>query len=171
MSEVENSYEHGNYKSETEERGFQPPPPGVKVLAGHSSSELKPSGPGRSWVVYPYPYDYMFLTGQYPEGTITHYSSSFEHGRDHWEDNHYIRDYIPANPETFPADFQPPRHIKQPSQPVQNIGSTSYGQSGAATRPNQPYGGIGLGYYLPPGRVEQPHQGSPADVYGRRKVL
>ncbi|XP_044024714.1 uncharacterized protein LOC122862907 isoform X2 [Siniperca chuatsi] len=123
MSHLEKNYEHGNYESETEELGFQPPPPGVQVAAGYAStSQLQPSGLGAIWVEYPY--DYMFLTGQYPPGTVSHFSSSFEQGRDHWQDTHYKRDYYPAYPSTqqvltLPADSQVPQSVKQPSYPAQ----------------------------------------------------
>ncbi|KAI3364519.1 hypothetical protein L3Q82_011299 [Scortum barcoo] len=59
----------------------------LKFWMDKTPSELQPSGPGRSWTEYPYPnpFDYMFLAGQYPQGT--HYSSSFELGKDHWQES------------------------------------------------------------------------------------
>ncbi|XP_067427709.1 uncharacterized protein [Thunnus thynnus] len=124
LSHMENIYEHGNFESETEDTGFQPPPPGVQVSAEQGfTSEPQPSGLGRGLVGYPH-YDYMFLTGQYPPGTVTHYSSSFEQGRDHWQDAHYIRYHYPSSPSTqqvkiFPTEPAAPQVMKQPSQPTQ----------------------------------------------------
>ncbi|GLD59615.1 uncharacterized protein AKAME5_001160200 [Lates japonicus] len=161
LSHAENLYEHGDYFRETEEQGFQPPPPVVHAVGGptvgrHASPGL-PSDQGH-YNPYPY-YDYRLLTGQYPPGTYTHFSSSFEQGRDYWEDSHYLRYHYPANPVTqeveIPADVQAP----QPSQPVkQPVGSTS---RGAVTRRNQPHSSVGLsGSYAPAGRfnlgTEQP---------------
>ncbi|XP_040920646.1 uncharacterized protein LOC121199774 isoform X3 [Toxotes jaculatrix] len=59
----------------------------------------------------------------YPPGTVTHLSSSFEQGGDYWQDTHYIRDYFPAYPDTqvvenFPTEFAAPPSVKQASQPV-----------------------------------------------------
>ncbi|KAK0154123.1 hypothetical protein N1851_003787 [Merluccius polli] len=50
----------------------------------------------------------MFLKGRYPPGTYTHFSSSFEPGRDDWQETHYLRYDYPASPEeeevqTFPS--------------------------------------------------------------------
>ncbi|XP_073349519.1 uncharacterized protein [Pagrus major] len=135
--------EFGNSESETEEQGFQPPPPGAQALRRQDApSNVQPSGLDSSLVqsLYPHPTDYLFLTGQYPPGTVTHSSSSFEQGADNYQDTHYVRYYYPASPS-----------IQQPSQPVrQSIGSTSYDQSGTVPRYNQPYGAAG-GYNQPYG--------------------
>lgn len=174
LSQFEKVYEHGDSDSETEEKGLQPPPPGVQPLNEASTIELKQFGPRRIWVNYPY--DYMFLTGQYPPGTVTHSSHDYEQGNDYWQDAHYIRDYFPAYPSTGQVETRPaeaPQHVKQPSQPVkQSIGSTSYGQSGAATGHDQPSGAVGpQGSYTQAGAFEQPRQYSPAGGYGLHKVL
>ncbi|KAK0137488.1 hypothetical protein N1851_026312 [Merluccius polli] len=103
---VENTMEDGGYESETQERG--PPPPSHP----YADFVARPpnSMPGGSFG-YVYPYDWGFITGQYPVGTYTHSSSSVERGSDYWQDNHYIRYDYPASPEeegggqvkTFPS--------------------------------------------------------------------
>ncbi|XP_019125402.2 uncharacterized protein LOC104926961 [Larimichthys crocea] len=139
LSSYENRFEHGNYESETEEQGFQPAPPEVEVSKGrYSTSERRPLYPGRRrGHVFPY-YDYMFLTGQYPQGTITHSSSSFEQGTDHWQDAHYIRYHYPASP----GIPQVKTSVQQPSQPVKQSIDSNYG-SGGAPEQNQPSGAVG----------------------------
>ncbi|KAM7395733.1 hypothetical protein PAMA_007148 [Pampus argenteus] len=162
LSHTENSYEHGNYESETEDQNSSPS--GFQVPARRGFiSEPQPLGPGRglAW----YPYDYMFLTGQYPPGTISHYSSSFEHGRDGYEDAHYIRDYIPYRPSTqqantFPSQLEYPQSVKQPSQLAMG-----YGQGGE-TGQAQPYRRVGhQGPVSHPGHLPQPHLNRPGGGY------
>lgn len=154
LSHAENLYEYGDYLREMEDQGFQSPLPVVHAEGGpavglHASPGLLPPDPGR-YNPYPY-YDYRLLTGQYPPGTYTHFSGSFEQGRNYWEDSHYLRYDYPANPITqeveIPADVQAP----QPSQPVKRpVGSTS---RGTVTGQNQPHGSVGLsGSYAPASR-------------------
>ena len=95
--------EDGGFESETQERGL-PSHPSADFVARPLNSM-----PGGS-VGYIYPYDWLFLTGQYPIGTYTHSSSSDERGRDYWQENHYIGYDYPASPEeeggqvqTFPS--------------------------------------------------------------------
>lgn len=169
LSQVEEVFEHGNYESEREEQSLQAAPPVAQTLTGRiSTSESAPPGLSRSWLGYPY--DYMFLTGQYPPGTVTHYSESSEQGEDHWQDDVYTRAYLPASTwevETSPADFAAPQHVTQPMHPVkQSTGSTSYGQSGVAVSYDWQSGAAGLqGPYS-----EQPHWLNPAGGYGPSKV-
>ncbi|XP_071313719.1 mucin-1-like [Trachinotus anak] len=138
LSHFEESYEHGDFQRETEEQGFLPPPPPPPFPVHESSGESYTSpprpvpGPGGRWGFYPY-YDYMFLTGQYPPGTVTHASSSFEQGADHWQDAHYVRDYFPqtpgpVEPEAFSGDLAAPQRFQEPQPPVK----TGYGQGGSA---------------------------------------
>ncbi|XP_023118482.1 calcium-binding protein P-like [Amphiprion ocellaris] len=113
LSHVEKTYEHGNSDSETEDQGSPRfpggpvpfPLPGPFPLPDGSAPSvsglyLPPGGPGFGFPWYPY-YDYQFLTGQYPPGTVSHFSTSYEQGRDHYHDNHYIRDLpiIPGHPQ------------------------------------------------------------------------
>ncbi|KAL7396080.1 hypothetical protein ABVT39_028245 [Epinephelus coioides] len=155
LSHFEESFEHGNSERETEEQGWMPPPPPLPFAASEESagagfiSQPQPdsgfiSQPqpepnmGGSWFPYPY-YDYMFLTGQYPPGTVTHTSSSFEQGRDHWQDAHYERYYQPQNPapaeqtETF-TDLAAPLTIVK--RPVKTPVMAGYRQGGARTAPS-----------------------------------
>ncbi|KAM8726240.1 uncharacterized protein AB9X84_002757 [Acanthopagrus schlegelii] len=136
--------EYGDSEYETEEQGFLPAPPlppGAPALSGEVSS-----GPdtrlAQPYYPHPYPYDYLFLTGQYPPGTITHSSSSFEQGADGYQDTHYIRYYYPASPGIEQVKMSPPAFaVQQPSQPVKkSVGGTSYNPSGAATGYNRRYG-------------------------------
>ncbi|XP_037635261.1 uncharacterized protein LOC119493846 isoform X10 [Sebastes umbrosus] len=94
----------------------------------------------------------MFVTGQYPPGTVTHTTTSYEQGRDHWQDVHYVRDapHYPAPAqqiETFTGDFTDPESLEDPvagsgqgdAQTGSGKGSAHYGQGGADA-------GYGLGY-------------------------
>lgn len=113
LSHYEDAAEHGFYERETERQGSpQPhphpplpphphpplPPPHAfatpeKVFTSGSYPVIPP------WNFYPYYYDYQLLTGQYPPGTYTHVSTNFEHGRDAWQDVHYLKEDVPYNPE------------------------------------------------------------------------
>lgn len=175
LSQLEKVYEFGNSDSETEEQGFLPQPPGIKANEAATSTVKHQSGPDRNWLEYPY--DYMFLTGQYPPGTVAHYSSSYEQGNDHFQDTHYIRYNYPeytstGQDEALPAGYDAP-HVQQPSQPVkQSTGSTNYGWSGAATGYNQPSGVFGhQSFVSQTGVSEQPQHHSPAGGHGFRKVM
>ncbi|XP_047429961.1 uncharacterized protein LOC124999199 isoform X2 [Mugil cephalus] len=106
LAHVEEILEHGHYESETEEEGF-PSQQASSEAEEPSASFDVPLTYSTEWGSYPY-YDYMFLLGQYPPGTVTHFSSSLEQGRDNWHDIHYIRYFYPAGPglqqvQTFPA--------------------------------------------------------------------
>lgn len=93
LSHVENTHDFGNSQSESEEQGYgllQPPGP-IDMSALSYSGDLSP---GFGWGSYPF--DYIFLTGQYPVGTLSHYSSNFEQGTDHYHDVHYAN-YYPLN--------------------------------------------------------------------------
>lgn len=141
LDHSEHTFDSGDFEMETEEMGFLPPPPPLPVhnAAGPSfTSEPRPMPhpmphpvPRPGWGFYPY-YDYMFLTGQYPPGTVTHASSSFEQGRDHWQDVHYVRDHYPQNP----GPVQQPEPVKGLSAPPQG--------SEAPLPPVVPYGGAAV---------------------------
>ncbi|XP_023272570.1 myosin-1-like [Seriola lalandi dorsalis] len=154
LAQFEESYETGDFQRETEEQGFLPPPPPPPPFSPHTSegesfsSQPQPEsglgGFGGSLGFYPY-YDYMFLTGQYPPGTVTHASSSFEQGMDHWQDVHYVRDYVPQNSgpiqesEPFTGDLAAPQSFQEPQPPLK----TGYGHGGtAAGQPGSSYGGF-----------------------------
>lgn len=116
LSKFEKVLEHGKSESETEEQGSHPrhqgffppqlPPPGLEALSEVSASEPQRFLPNRGWIWYPFPYDHMLLTGQYPPGTVSHFSSNFEQGNNHWHNTHYIRDnyhngYVAPKPESI----------------------------------------------------------------------
>lgn len=104
LSHYEDTAEGGFYESESEEEGSPPlpppPPPPFPVLAPPEAGLTSVPGPEFPyWNVYPYYYDYMFLTGQYPPGTYTHATTSFEHGHNGWKDVRYLRENIPYQAE------------------------------------------------------------------------
>ena len=130
LDQYEETKEHGTYDQETEDQGFLPPPPPmVFESAGQgyaSSSQPEPQRLG----YLPYYYDYMFLTGQYPPGTYTHASRSYEQGRDRWQDVHYVRDYpsVAEQPETITDAAAAQQSFDASKQPL--------GQSMASYRPS-----------------------------------
>lgn len=110
LSHYEDSSEHGFYERESEEQGHFPRPPYQPYVFApsgmDSTSVMYPAPPHPvpphpvppHWGFYPYYYDYRFITGQYPPGTYTHASASFEHGRDAWQDVHYLQENVPFEP-------------------------------------------------------------------------
>ncbi|XP_037635259.1 uncharacterized protein LOC119493846 isoform X8 [Sebastes umbrosus] len=109
----------------------------------------------------------MFVTGQYPPGTVTHTTTSYEQGRDHWQDVHYVRDapHYPAPAqqiETFTGDFTDPESLEDPvagsgqgdAQAGSGKGGAHYGQGGAQAGYGQ--GGADAGYGLGYGAFWQP---------------
>ncbi|XP_070818331.1 uncharacterized protein [Chaetodon trifascialis] len=162
---------------QTEEQGFMYPPPPplpVNVPAGQGfASQSQPQSLSQpqpnlgSWGMYPY-YDFMFLTGQYPPGTITYSSQSSEQGSDSWQDVHYVKESAPYNPgpagqaETFTSDFTAPQTFDAPRQPA----IASYGPGGAqpALQPASSYG-----RFTQPGRFDAPTHGQ-AGGYNLRKI-
>lgn len=125
LSHFEQAFENGDYQTETEEQGFFP---SMQKSAGQGfTSQPQPEFVGGSWGTFPY--DYMFLTGQYPAGTVSHFSSSNEQGNDNWQDIHYVRYHYPYN--TSPAQ-QTETAVTYPSAPVKSPMMAAYGQGGAA---------------------------------------
>ncbi|XP_034454071.1 progesterone receptor-like [Hippoglossus hippoglossus] len=127
LSHYERNLEGGEYDHETAEQGFLPPPPRSPLagsLEGYVSPPRPDSGPAGLWRVYPY-YDYMFLTGQYPTGTVSYFSGGLEHGRDDFKEAHYVREYLP-----YPAPSQP---INTPNVEAPANGGSRRG--GAAVQP------------------------------------
>ncbi|XP_028296117.1 uncharacterized protein LOC114458069 [Gouania willdenowi] len=119
LSHMENTFEHGSNDRETERQGEDPrrPPffPGPMPRlpfgpAGGLEAGLSASFPGPYW--YPY-YDWMFLTGQYPPGTVSHFSSSFEQGKDDWQDSNYDKHYhsVPTG-RVIPTYPKPVQQVK-----------------------------------------------------------
>lgn len=88
-------FDHGNDERETEEQGFVPPPPPFELSAASSSDGYLQPVPPAWGPVGPSQY-YLFLTGQLPPGTQSHFQSEYETGRDHWDDVHYERYHFPT---------------------------------------------------------------------------
>ncbi|XP_059933298.1 uncharacterized protein LOC132475921 [Gadus macrocephalus] len=84
---IKSTMEDGAYESETQEKGAKDArdamvntrPPQPKATMPMGSSE------------HPFPYDLLFLTGQYAPGTYPDFTKSVERGRDDWQVNHYRR--------------------------------------------------------------------------------
>ncbi|XP_077367582.1 uncharacterized protein LOC144010933 [Festucalex cinctus] len=147
---LEKTFEHGDYESEHETQGVpQQPRPLPIPLDGPTPDSVAPFPPdffpppiSRRYV--PYPFDYRFLTGQYPPGTATHFSSSFERGRNYNQDVHYEKyeEEEPVWPWAYSAG------------PPQNPGRGA-SDEGASTRASA----ATSGYYFPynqPGEVQLP---------------
>ncbi|KAG7517463.1 hypothetical protein JOB18_008599 [Solea senegalensis] len=125
LSHYENSYEHADYERETEDQGYLPPPPPPSPMKKSSAPQLtsQPRPLPGHWIFYPY--DHMFLTRQYLPGTLTHSSVSFEQGRDHWQDSHYVRPYHADNPDPVEqTEPEAPESLEDP--PVKTV--SGYGQ-------------------------------------------
>ncbi|XP_061610126.1 uncharacterized protein LOC133468342 [Phyllopteryx taeniolatus] len=153
---MEKTFEHGDYESERETQGFpqqprrwpQPVPlpyDSTPESVARSPADIFPPPVSRPFV--PYPFDYYFLTGQYPPGTATHFSSSFERGRNYNQDLHYEKyeeDYEPGWPQEYSAE------ASQNSGQGGSHGSTSNSRQDPASS---------SGYYMPynqPGQVKLP---------------
>ncbi|XP_035525341.1 uncharacterized protein LOC118333699 [Morone saxatilis] len=101
LSQYEVNLEDGYSEMETEEDGYPPYSPPAQGPVGQGfTSEPQPEA--RIWLTYPY-HDYMFLTNQYPPGTVTHSSQSYEQGSDYWGNARYWR-YYPNSPSTEQRD-------------------------------------------------------------------
>ncbi|CAL8376969.1 unnamed protein product [Boreogadus saida] len=118
---IESTMEDGRYESETQERDV-PPPPSYEAAVGQAKAFPSPAAfmPQAS-LGYFYPYDVMFITGQYPPGTYTQSSSNVERGRDDWQENHYIRyDYPAKEQEQQMQSYS--QYWDQSYQPVEPVG-------------------------------------------------
>ncbi|XP_023137960.1 calcium-binding protein P-like [Amphiprion ocellaris] len=123
LSHFERNAENGASQSEREEMGYPTGHPfDVPLGPGYPSYPFPPVDLG-GFFGHPYPYyDYRFLTGQYPPGTVSHFSQNYEQGRDFWQDNHYLKEHaLPSPPPgqqvaTFPGpqgfrDSRPPVNL------------------------------------------------------------
>lgn len=113
LSHYKAIYEDGNEERETETQGFLPPP---YVRAPQEAEELAAPVTSEEAPVLPVPQTlgamrsdqyYGFLTGQFPPGTVSHFQSDYETGRDHWGEVHYERYHFPQYP-TIPTQTQVP---------------------------------------------------------------
>lgn len=165
LSHYEATSEDGDYMTQTEEQGFLPPPPPLPMSASAGQDFAPHRSEPERWGPYPY-YDYMFLTGQYPPGTVTYASQSNEQGRDSWQDVHYVRDYISYNPgpmdqvETSTGAFSAPQTFAAPIQPVQGPAVAGYGPGGA-----QPALQPASGNFMQPGRFAAPTRSHAGGYY------
>ncbi|XP_019738205.1 uncharacterized protein LOC109523471 isoform X2 [Hippocampus comes] len=96
---LEKTFEHGDYESEREAHGIpqQPRPQPLPVPFGSTPQSVARFPPGFvppyvSVPYVPYPFAYFFLTGRYPPGAATHFSSNFEHGTNYNQDLDYEKD-------------------------------------------------------------------------------
>ncbi|CAL8404719.1 unnamed protein product [Boreogadus saida] len=123
LLQLESTMDAGRFISETQERGNpprQPPPPpyfAVDTEVFNSPPAQEASMPSTSPYGYFYPYNFMFVTGQYPPGTYAQATSSFEQGSDDFIENHYNRYEYPDGP----GEEQPPMR-PYPSDAWQGMG-------------------------------------------------
>lgn len=107
LSKYASIFEHGNEERETEEQGFRP----YYSSASQPAQEL-PVPSAAEGFVSPVPQQfgpnmhYLFLTGQLPPGTLSHFQSDYENGRNHWGEVHYERYYPMAEHPTIPTQMQ-----------------------------------------------------------------
>ncbi|XP_075959186.1 uncharacterized protein LOC142962530 [Anarhichas minor] len=154
LSQFEKSFDYGNNERETEQQGRLPGPPPLFLQQeyagqGFISQPNPDSNIAGSSLPYPYPYpypyyDFMFLTGQYPPGTVSHASNSYEHGSNYYDDVHYVRDNVPEQPMEPFTRFVDPQSFKDP-YPVmagyrQGGGAQAGGPASSHGRFRQPVG-------------------------------
>ncbi|XP_033994402.1 uncharacterized protein LOC117489301 [Trematomus bernacchii] len=138
--------EQGNSEQETEDLvpplGPSQPPPHRSESAGQGyarpslTSEPRPEA-NTGGVEVPYRfYDFFFLNGQYPPGTVSFSSDSYEQGRDSFQDVHYVRDHFPNNPAPVQgsqaaAAAAPVQNFYAPRIPVKSPLMAGSGRDGA----------------------------------------
>ncbi|XP_054455732.1 uncharacterized protein LOC129092013 [Anoplopoma fimbria] len=93
LSQFTSILENGNEERETEEQGFMPPPPYASAPQGDKVFAVSPTIPAQPVPQALRPVRrsqfYLFLTGQLPPGTYTHFKSDYETGKDHSDEVHY----------------------------------------------------------------------------------
>ncbi|KAL6117618.1 uncharacterized protein ACO6RY_15364 [Pungitius sinensis] len=152
LSQFDRTFDYGNNERETEQQGGQPQPPiPPPFIAQESAGQgfagpLQPvPNPGYGVGFLPFPYDYVFLTGQYPPGTFIHTSSNYDHGSDYWEDVRYERPGR-EQPVAPVGGFQSPPRIKGPNPLM-----AGYRPVGGKVGPASSHGG----FRQPPGGRNQ----------------
>ncbi|XP_061756899.1 uncharacterized protein LOC133553086 [Nerophis ophidion] len=105
---MESTFEHGDDETETESQGSLSPPGPFPYNAAPQNGPSMPQPP-YSYGYVPYPFDYNFLTGQYPVGTISHYSTSFERGRNYNQDVRYEKHE--DEPQDLPYSVGAPQNL------------------------------------------------------------
>ncbi|XP_031594116.1 sericin 1-like [Oreochromis aureus] len=147
LSHYEKAAEAGDYQSETEELGRRTVPATMEAIAaagglaspGFSTGQF---GMGGLWGS-PYPsFDFLFLTGQYPVGTVSHFNQDYEQGQDYAHSTHYLKDH------PYPGFAQSVRTVgaaeslQTPSLYVSSPVVGGYYQVGAQTVPASSYTGV-----------------------------
>lgn len=115
LSKYASIFEHGNEERETEEQGFGP----YYSSASQTAQEL-PVPSAAQGVVNPVPQQYgpnmhyLFLTGQLPPGTLSHFQSDYETGGHSQDEVHYERYYpVAQQPSSSPQMQEAPRKLWQ----------------------------------------------------------
>lgn len=153
LTHFESTFEHAQDERESVDQG-QPPWHRKDEEASLQPAPLPFAKPEMLRPVprpFPFPpsyhyYDqhYHLLSGRLPPGTLTHYQSDHEHGRDYWKNVHYKRydDPLAPQPQQYVHTQNLPRseYSQEPQQPGPSM-LTSY---------NPTYAVPGLPY-MPPG--------------------
>ncbi|XP_005723221.1 uncharacterized protein LOC102199697 isoform X1 [Pundamilia nyererei] len=147
LSHYEKAAEAGDYQSETEELGRRTVPATMDAFAaagglaspGFATGQF---GMGGLWGS-PYPsFDFLFLTGQYPAGTVSHFSQDYEQGRDYSHSTHYLKDHpYPGFAQSVGA-VGAAQSLQTPSLYVSSPVVGGYYQVGAQTVPASSYTGV-----------------------------
>ncbi|XP_031414168.2 uncharacterized protein LOC116218117 [Clupea harengus] len=128
------TYEHGNEESESHDSGYLQPPPPLRAFSEgrvpdsneplesqfYSPAHVQgangvpePSNVSPPEELYDARFFHMFITGQLPPGTVTHFSSTDEHGSNAWTDISFERipppPYRKTNTKVHQAFSQPPQ--------------------------------------------------------------
>ncbi|XP_041951531.1 leucine-rich repeat extensin-like protein 5 [Alosa sapidissima] len=118
-------YEHGNDESEFHDSGDLIPPPPPHLPFPVSSEDR---GPEVSSYVSPPLEEHddqffqMFLAGELPPGTITHFSSTYEHGHNAWTDVGFER--IPVRSAQAPTPHSTVKEVDTPVKIPQHESET-----------------------------------------------
>lgn len=147
LSHYEKAAEAGDYQSETEELGRRTVPATMDSFAaagglaspGFATGQF---GMGGLWGS-PYPsFDFLFLTGQYPAGTVSHFSQDYEQGRDYSHSTHYLKDHpYPGFAQSVGA-VGAAQSLQTPSLYVSSPVVGGYYQVGAQMVPASSYTGV-----------------------------
>lgn len=125
------SYEFGNEETESHDTELLPvdPLPVDLETSGPEASISEISGPSTPGEELAYPYwddqfFQMFITGQLPEGTVTHFSTHYEHGSNAWTDVSFER-IVPDPVRKTPAKSPVPNVFKVHTSPPQALSPPS----------------------------------------------
>lgn len=151
LSHAEETLEFHNEERETQDQGkLSPPPPPYRRQIFAPFPDIPP--PRFGAMLLPFPYDYVFLTGQYPPGTLAHFSGSYEQGTDHWSDTRYERNPNEVKSEPKPSDSTPEPDSKPEAEDTE---TTDAAKGGSETEQSTNAEGSGVkapaprGFYQP----------------------